>query len=330
MSNLQNEVDLFLKDEKHQHLATKAQEMFREKSFLERFYSLQVICTYSRFILPVFSIATGCFFISSLLYSVTSNFLLSIIVSIVLLTLYEAMKINILHIGLKCYYEKYKLGSALLILSIPLAMGSAFISIQGAKEIYVRNDTSSQLVDQYYNHQMDSIGNKIAELEALKPSRWGGLLSKSENTMILNYQNEIKALRAERRQELNTSVNNTTYNKYIIGCIAATVELLIMLSVWFYIFYFYMCYKEQQVLNTPFEFRTSNQNQSFENKKLNSKTVAMPIGFQSKSVERRDGESKEKEIERAIRGGMKDFRTLMRTFKLNVNQTRKYINKYSV
>lgn len=296
-------INEFLQERRHDRLRAKAEQMFSERSFLEAYEGLFYTTTFGRFVLPVISVVTGGFFLSQLI-GISPYF--SLPLSGALMVGYEVVKMRLLKSGFQAYYSESPSYPVLIVLAVLLAAGSCLMSVRGAGELYKAQDDRAAIIRHDYKAKMDSVGTKIAALEALKPKRWGGLLSKSENQMILNYQDELGNLRKDLDKEEAAILESGAFNYTVITCIAAVIEVMILLSAWFFVYYHYLCFFESALQEeTPAE-------------------TPRPTKMVSNREER------EEAIRAAIQKGNVKSPELMKNFRLNVQQARYYLNKYAL
>ena len=120
------------------------------------------------------------------------------------------------------------MGLGLLGVVILFSLGSAYMSVQGAEKVYEltdhrlenmeeRHQQKTDSVKTYYQYQNQLIQSKIEAIEKHKPLRWGGLLSGSENQQILNYQDQLVQLEANKQKALTLIENENHQNQRLMG-----------------------------------------------------------------------------------------------------------------
>jgi len=277
MTNLQKPIRKFFKQIENKAIVERAKERFAYKPFYENYRSLYANALIARYLFHLFSILTAVTFVSVLLLNILPE-IAALAVAALLLTLWEVGKGGIIQQFFVAYYGSGKANVALAALGLTFLSGSVFCSIEGAKDFYQMQDKSIANLEATHSSALDSINSfytakvatmqsKIGALEALKPKRWGGLLSASENKMILNYQQQIEQMEVQRAAELAAAKERQgnelllasegkEFNTLAFALLTGTNEALILLIGWFLVYFDYRTAKEADLMNggQPIEF----------------------------------------------------------------------------
>ena len=285
----------------------EGERLFGQVSFEERYLSLFHATTYARYFLPSLSIITATYLLCSRL---DLSVVASIIIGLALFAGYEWLKLSGLKLGFASFYSPSIIGYSILAFSIALSVGSAYLSIEGAREYYLQSDTRASKIASHYAVLTDSINQRITAIEQYKKDRWAGLLTKSERATVKGLYDEINLLKADQREKEKAVLAESDFNAFQVGGAVLVLEGLILLCNWFYVFYMYARRKEQQYVtligSTP------------------------PTGGKKGRVLSIDTLDKEQKIREAIESGITDMRELTSMFRLNVKQASGYIKKYKV
>ncbi|GAA4839844.1 hypothetical protein [Algivirga pacifica] len=223
----------------------------------------------SRWLLAALGIGTSIWFMSALLLKLFPEWV-AVGVAGVLLGGWELAKAEMVTVSFRNYYSGIKSSIYLGVLALLFSAGSVYMSVNGAEALYKEMDGEVRKVALVYQQQEDSlwtslqqekqdIATKMEAIEKYKETRWGGLLSASENKQLLNYQEQLKtleekyhrnekALREEKVQALALANANTESNAMVFVVMALLVDLLILLVNWYIPYYHKMVVEEMQLL----------------------------------------------------------------------------------
>jgi len=316
----------------------KARERFRFKTFAERFRYLLLSSKGVMYFFPLISIVLGTFALTNILQTYLSFIWLSVAAGGLVLLLVELIKSQLLKISYTQLYQGANSGAVVLIVAGAFSALSVFLSLQGAEKIHSRMDKTVDRVGGIYQAKQDSIKahyagaiaatqEEIQGIKKHKSERWGGLLSGTERKEILLLQERIKgfqesekgelaALAGERNKSLSSAGKESKIKFSAFWLIALFVDLFIIAANWFTVFYDWKVYRESLVLNQE----NFVQNQGKEALNEVSNEVQNPvlnrriIGFSQNRLG---------ELKADIRSGIKDYRTLMKKHRVNVETVKK-------
>lgn len=376
MTKLRNPIQKFLEAKGQKQILDKAKERFEYKPFYMEYRGLHNMAKYGRLVFNSFSIATGLTFLALLIDSGLGLLYAALALAVLLLSFWELGKTSILEKAFTAFYRNEKAPLALSALGLLFLGASVYCSIEGAKSFYQANSKAGQELEALHQQQTDSIrqgyglkieaiAQSIKDIEANKPTRWGGLLSGSENRQILNYQGQIERLESKREAELQALADtqqkeaqalaeNTSFNTWGFAALAGVNEALILLIAWFLVYYDYRTAQESEAITTPpisFDVPTIQKllhmvaiDSGTEQLLLNSHGARgqSSIGFHSQRPasaaagnRQKTGEEGESGSASAANGlmadignGVRDFRYLMRKHRVNVLTVKEAIDLY--
>ena len=285
MTKLRNSIQKFFVAKEQRQIVERAKQRFSYKPFYQEYQNLHITSNYGRVLMHLFSIVTGLTFLALLINSAIQYGFLSLLISGLLLIIWEIGKTNILSSLFTSYYQRGRVPVGLSLLGLCFLFGSVFCSVEGAKKFYELNDKSVEnfevsnkaqvdSINQHYSTQIAAIHTQIYDIEKHKSKRWGGLLSQSENQQILNYQEDIKSLKSEKntnllqltteqKQQLSEIQETSTFNVLGFLALALINESLILLVGWFLVFYDYKTATESEQITEneklTFDFPTLQQ-----------------------------------------------------------------------
>jgi hypothetical protein len=157
-----------------------------------------------------------------------------------------------------------------LLASVLLLSISIYLSVLGSRSIALTfgDETESVLAsgDALRDSLETSYGARVAlaeasitALESNRKHRWGGLLSASENRQILNIQERIARLEAEKSAAVTAALSETSAKasksfeaalgaSWVLVAVSSVNELLIVLCAWFPWYFSYKVRHEKKVL----------------------------------------------------------------------------------
>ncbi|GAA4824742.1 hypothetical protein [Algivirga pacifica] len=267
---IKNPINDFLSKVSYHRQVELANDRFAFKPFAVRFRKLKLYAIIGRLLLPVISIATGMTFMSSLLHGIVPHTLAAVFSGGLLLALMEGMKADTLKIGFEGLYGGRKWVATLLLAGVLMSGLSIYVSVNGAKELYYLMDDKEAMVTNTYQQEMDSvrthyvaatqeIESKIEEINQRQYQRPNQFLYASERKAILNYQEQLLGVAAEKataEQELKASfkeqkgeiIADTSFNAFRFAVLAGLIDLLIILSNWFLVYFDYQVVMENDAL----------------------------------------------------------------------------------
>lgn len=248
-----------------------AKERFAFKPFHERNKALHNVAIAARFVFPAISILLACYYVATLIYAAIPIFSVSVLLGVVLLSLLEVAKAATVVIAVETIYSSSRTPYLLIFAALLFACVSGFASVRGAMELHNKHANELQSVEAAHANELQSIENahavRIGELEARiagiekhKTKRWGGLLSGSENTQIINLQNEIErtheahaarmaAVKAKQGIKAAMAAENNGFNLYAFALLALLIDVAILLAGWYVVYYDYRTAKESEQLS---------------------------------------------------------------------------------
>ena len=265
-----NPINALLEAEATRAQVQKAKDRFQFKPYFQKYKGLKITANILQVLLPVFSIATGTLFLSSILSELMPIYGLALILGLGLIALLEYSKAYLVNVGFTDFYTS-KLNILALCFVLVLASLSAFTSLQGIKELHKKLDTSlSTLADNqatqedsirsYFDYQIESTKEELASFKA--SITWNGKINmhNQANAKTINgYSNQLEILQKDKSKALaevktlhgiqsEATSNATGFNLIIVISIIALVEVCILLANWFVIYYDYQTAKQAETL----------------------------------------------------------------------------------
>jgi hypothetical protein len=222
-------------------------------------------------------------------------------------------------------------------------------------------DVHTQEVDslrRYYGQQVATLEQRIAGIEQHKGKRWGGLLSGSENRQILNYQAQISqvqekeaaalaSLQAGQASAMAATQEQAGFHLVAVVVLAALVDLFIILCAWYAVYFDYQTAKESDALHQAQKVSVSLEDlQTLVGQYVlgrgdrvelapaevvaQKNSIGFSLGQQLVSrqeTEKKPGQSSASGLLAAIRSGCRDYRKLMRDYRVNVSTVKAAIDK---
>jgi hypothetical protein len=369
MSKLANLVEQLREDQSFRSHVERAEKRFQYKPFAVRFSLLRSAAIAGKFTLPVVSIATGAAFLAFALSAVVPVFWIACLLSVVLLCVWEVGKSVLIRNSFEGYYSGMKLSFGLFAGCLIFASGSAFMSVEGAKELHKGLDTSVSHLEDAHGFKLDSLlthyetEKKALEddLEGYKRSvSWRGKIDIHNATtkqVIASFDSRINRLEEERSSALNRlrkdqegqlqeTKERAGFSLLAVAIIAGVVDLLIFASGWFVVFFDYQVLREREAVASGSNYELSRPD--LENLihyiQLHEAPVSLPaaekqnIGFALRRQETHVGKHEESHVVSGrsytalvedIQNGVRDYRELARRHKVNMATIKKYMDRYS-
>lgn len=371
----------FEKNEKTLQELERAKERFREKSSYESFKPLQTISKVAQATLPLFSIFTGIFALSTILNAFIPIYL-CIALAVLFLAIWERMKCFLLIKNFELLYSNgNRINLGLAVSAIIFAVGSIILSVSGANSLSKQMDSTEETISAdfrlkkdslltLYTHKIDD-AKKAAESYFEKNSYMGVIryakderYAKQYNSIVeriteLEKQkdNSLIALKEQNSQELKFGKRDYENLTYSFLAITVVVELLIIAANWFVVFFDHRIYTEERLLTSRIANKISTSQEEIVNlfqsylmpKLLSEQSMAASapastgrIGFQttfnksaSDQEESRENQengllsaANEQDLIQEIKAGKRDYRSLMKKYKVNVLTLKNYIESY--
>lgn len=255
----ENPLQFWEKSDKTQTDLESAQERFRPKSFYEQFKPLERISRAFTAVLPSLSVVTGAVALCTV-FSSLIGFYGGLTVGFLLVVSVEIAKAKTLDIGFTIWHTNRVYSYPVLGLAFIMSILSAYLSIDGAKEIYSSTDTSIHDKKSYFQAQKDSLnahyGGLIAtEEKALSDFKssvsWRGKIDMSNKGTIAtisarekqierlssDLSTELYYLSETKRKSLETTENSFSDKLTVLVCVVSLIELFIMLCNWFPVYF---------------------------------------------------------------------------------------------
>jgi hypothetical protein len=157
------------------------------------------------------------------------------------------------------YSPNERLSVALLSVTIAFTVGSGIFAVNGAQELIKLSDQSNQIINKAFEQKTDSINSyyqslidiettKINELKVKAQNQWNGIYTPEQGKLITIYESNITTYRTrnenaltEYRNQNNKTLENTgkevSMDILQFMIFSAIIEILIILSNWFVVFY---------------------------------------------------------------------------------------------
>ncbi len=268
MTKLQkNPVTALLEQEEMKQKVISAKERFKFKPFFVKYKGVKNASQVLRFLLPAVSIGTGAVFLSSVLHHIVPVYLLAICFAVGLIIVLEYLKSYLLNVSFTDIYANHSFNIAFL-LAIVLAVLSAFVSLNGVRELHTQLDKSlvhlsedqsstKDSVRLYFDTQIQAAKTKLASVPT-KPT-WQASIDRANEKLIVNLSDEISLLQKDKSEALSSlasvhtqqtaaSEQATGFNLSVILLIVILVECLILAANWFLIYYDFMTAQQAEVL----------------------------------------------------------------------------------
>ena len=371
----------FEKNEKTLQELERAKERFREKNSYESFKPLQTISKVAQATLPLFSIFTGIFALSTILNAFIPIYL-CFVLAVLFLAIWERMKCFLLIKNFELLYSNgNRINLGLAVSAIIFAVGSIILSVSGANSLSKQMDSTEETISAdfrlkkdslltLYTHKIDDA--KKAAKSYFEKNSYKGVIryakderyAKQYNSMVeriteLEKQkdNSLIALKEQNSQELKFGKRDYENLTYSFLAITVVVELLIIAANWFVVFFDHRIYTEERLLTSRIANKISTSQEEIVNlfqsylmpKLLSEQSLAASapastgsIGFQttfnksaSDQEESRENQendllsaANEQDLIQEIKAGKRDYRSLMKKYKVNVLTLKNYIESY--
>ncbi|MEH0153139.1 hypothetical protein V6R21_03275 [Limibacter armeniacum] len=384
MSKLQNPLEKILERTKYEDHLHRAQDRFAWKPFAIRFASLRKIASLSKYLLPLLSIATATTFLWTLL-ATSLPIWLAIPLALLMLTGWETAKAQLVRISSEMYYGGRQAGIALLVVTLFFSVGSVVMSMEGAKQLYNLSNSSFQELQKSHLKSVDSLQSYYtSEIQSLKEEKkqfyQNNTVYLGKGKYALNhkvakayadYDNRISYLQKlmhTKQGQLQDQFKEQKYllsqghqfNSLIFAAVACLVDLLILLTGWFIIYFDFQVLHEQQLIykyqavspndqlkqyatlpstvsDWQLETTTSANTSSVSHKEESNASIGFK--FNGKDEPQKEDKAASPKIKvsprtdldgliGAVRSGIRDYRYLMKIFHANVKTVTEVINTY--
>lgn len=249
----------FFASAEYQRKIESAKYRMRAKPFVERFKTLNTIAIIGTFFFPAISVLTAIAFLYSYIHGAIGIPYVSIAIALVILTLLESIKNNLLNNGLDTHFSNSGKPAIVFVFALFFSIGSFIMSYQGAELLVQNMDKSKQqivnstgtnisTIENKYNNEIANEKKKIADLKNKAKKQWKGLNTPEQNKLLLIYEQNIKQYRAQKQKEIDLALadkkenltqatKSVNYNAYIFKVFAGINEFLTILSIAFVAFY---------------------------------------------------------------------------------------------
>jgi len=269
---MENLVKIFEENENARRQLSKAEKRFTPKGFYQQYKALQQIAHLSRCSLPLLSIATGCFALSTILQPYMPLYF-GLALAALLLGLWERVKSLVVVRSCELFYLKSSgLPIILLMVALIFASGSAALSLMGSNELAESMDSTQATIDQQFEAEQDSLlsfyGHEIAKAKSIADdyfhaNSYRGVITWTKDGSIAEHyrelsqvanqlvQQEQQALSNLRRKwEQTLAAGQRDYQKITVSflVLVALIEVLIILANWFVVYFDYRIYREHEVI----------------------------------------------------------------------------------
>jgi hypothetical protein len=264
---MQNSISELLHQVAASETVNRAKRRFAWQPFHQRYKTMLTAANVGRGGLPGISVCLGLLFVTDLFLQVIPWPWLAWLIAGLFLPGWELVKGHSITIFWESKYAGgLRSGWPFAIFTIILIAGSLFASVEGARLLHSKTDTTMAIMSNNHTAEMDSvkavyasqvaaIDDRIKAIEKHKGKRWGGLLSGSENAQILNYQKEIEAIRqnegkalaaiqTRQQSEFLNASDRAGFNLIAVLCLAILIDVLILLAGWFSVYYDYATAKQ--------------------------------------------------------------------------------------
>ena len=269
----ENPLHFWRSSERAQNDLSKARDRFRVKTFYEQHSGLGSLACFSSSLLPVASVVTGALMFHNETAEIESFarwFGLGL--GVVLLSSLEVFKGRLLNSGFESLYRGSRLSAALLLLFAFVLVGaSVFASLRGAEVAHNNLDSHVDEALTAHKAKRDSILSPL--IEAVKHEEtllaeyknsvsWRGKIDMSNkatqktvearetaiSTAYGIYSERYKELDQERLELLKSAKNTFKSRHSWVLWVVALVELLILVSNWFLVYYDYQTQLEADLI----------------------------------------------------------------------------------
>jgi hypothetical protein len=261
---------------------------------------------------------------------------------------------------------------ALIALALGLSAGSVFVSVHGAQELHARIDHRYQQLTQQLAHEVQELqrfhDNRIQHLEDelrdyKKSVSWRGQINMANTTnqkVIANYNqriaDEVQALTkqtTDHEQQREQIKEKVVFHRYTFASLALLIDLLILLSGWFLVYYDYRTLEETHSLqqHERFSLDMAEIQEILGAKTLATHATTSPepvslfqrtIGFELKkkheeartthdhaSLSNTTYQDRYTSLIADIKAGVRDYRSLCKRHSVNVLTVKKFMEKYA-
>ena len=273
------------------------------------------------------------------------------------------------------------MGIGLIVTSFIFASGSIYLSITGVSNLSEQLDETELIVNSEFESKKDSIltlytrdieGSKKAAESYFEKNSYNGVIRYAKDERYAKHYQELmeeilelkknrnvslKSLEKLKMARLKSGKKDYQSNTYSFLAITIIIEILIIASNWFLVFFDYRIYKEEGLIKSSIDSKINLSPDEITNvfqayllpKLLNEQLVAASatsntskIGFQStlnktasNQEETRNNQENgllsavsEKNLIYDIQAGKRDYRSLMKKYKINVLTLKNYIENY--
>ena len=275
-----NILEFWEESEKASNDLNNARERFRNKGFYHEFKGIRNFSLTFAALIPAISLATGIFYVSDLLGAVVPYWL-AVVIGFALIFGWELGKARLLSLCFQMYYKRSKAFVPLCVFCGLFAAGSAFTSLEGAKTAYTKADDKLQLLEASQKAQKDALTFHYDSLIAFQDSAksayvksvsWKGKINinnKTTSAVIADHTEEIKRLRGEKTSKLDKQSTtfdaqlqeareNSGYRLGYVITFVAIMELLIIVSNWFPVFFDHKIRHEYDVIQRNLNAESMN------------------------------------------------------------------------
>lgn len=372
---MKEQVSQLLEQKNNVEAIERASSRFDFKPYHLKYRGLKNLSKVSSYLLPIISIGTGAFWLGGVMQNIVPLLPLAIVLGALLVIGLEYLKNYALGVGLTDSYNGIRGGLLMVFLGILFAFGSGFISLKGIENLNntldksVSNLQASHEVKKdslvlYYDNQIKSTQNELKDFKA-SVSYQGKINIYNPTTAkkLESLDTRLNDLNTDKRKALATLTGSQTeqvnilnasngFNLYTVLVIILIIELAILISNWYMVYYDYRIKKESHNLQDIAVEPTFTVNQFWQmwngghqalpqtsGQYLNSGTSnhsgmmpQNPIGFQTgvapqnQETQRDFKENspsiadKIKALEKDLKQGILDTRTLCKKHKVNVIQ----------
>lgn len=251
----------FFQQQNRQEKVRKAKEKFKAKTFYQSYHTLYVFLKVFRYLLALFSIITGAYFLLDTLSFIP--YAIAILISGSLFISLEAIKNELIDTTLINYYTK---GLNLVIIpTLLLFSGSVYLSVNGVREIHSTLDKDVTAIEDKYQFAKDSIHTKYDTLLARKQAEtekfvWKGKINMYEegtsqtvqrinielNNIQVDKNNSLEEAKVKYEELIFLAKKDNAFQSDFWIIVSIVVELLIITCLWFVTFFDYKIAEEDE------------------------------------------------------------------------------------
>lgn len=272
METLENLFEQLKNHQKFGAIQQRAEKLYQFKPFIENFFQLHQLTVWARPILGTFSIVTGLGY----LYEKAAVILpvyVAVVLAFLLLLLIEVGKNAVGGLGFRLLLKRQVTSYFLLALLLLLTSASVFLSVEGASVIYQKLDQKKSNLTSSFQLKKETLENRFNQqiseekknLEAFKKQvSWKGkinIYNKTNQQVIASHNERIDQLLKEKSDQLfqlkkekeialQKAETESSFNQTFWMIASGSVEVLILLCLWFTAYYPFRAYQDRNLVST--------------------------------------------------------------------------------